>query len=94
MEELIALGVKINDPVVNKDAKSTEKAGTFSVSGSVEGFDSRSTFVEHMEELGWEFHRSPKKTTDVLFADPSGTSSKIKKARDNGTKIISNLKDL
>lgn len=94
LEELIALGVKINDPVVNKDAKSTEKAGTFSVSGSVEGFDSRSTFVEYMEGLGWEFHRSPKKTTDVLFADPSGTSSKIKKARDNGTKIINNLKDL
>lgn len=91
LSELIELGVKINDPVVNENAG---EKGTFSVSGGVEGFANRNDFVAHMESLGWEFHRSPKKTTDVLFADPNGTSSKIKKARANGTKIIDKLEDL
>lgn len=91
LNELIELGVKINDP---EKKENVEYKGTFSVSGSVNGFANRSEFVEHMEKLGWEFHRSPKKTTDVLFADPNGTSSKIKKARENGTKIIDDLANL
>lgn len=91
LNELIKLGFKINDPI-KKDNQG--KKGTFSVSGSVEGFANRNEFVEYMENNGWEFHRNPKKDTDILFADPNGTSSKIKKARDNGTKIINNLKDL
>lgn len=88
LNELIKLGVKINDPV-NKEIK-----GTFSVSGSMKGFANRDEFVKYMETLGWEFHKSPKKDTDVLFANPNGTSSKIKKAKANGTRIIDNLKDL
>lgn len=91
LNELIELGVKINDPVVEGDK---EIKGTFSVSGSVEGFANRDEFVKHMESLGWEFHKAPKKDTDVLFADPNGTSSKIKKAKANGTRIIKDLKDL
>lgn len=89
LNEMIELGVKINDPKVVESTK-----GTFSVSGSVEGFDNRGDFVKHMEELGWEFHKAPKKETNVLFADPNGTSSKIKKARENGTRIIDKLEDL
>lgn len=92
LSELVELGVKINDPIQAED--NVEKKGTFSVSGGVEGFANRNDFVAHMESLGWEFHRSPQKTTDVLFADPNGTSSKIKKARANGTKIIDKLSDL
>lgn len=88
--ELVELGFKINDPT----EQNRKTKGSFSVSGSVEGFANRNEFVEYMENLGWEFHRSPKKTTDVLFADPNGSSSKIKKARENGTKIINNLNDL
>ena len=90
-DKLMDLGVKVNDPVKADNAK---KKGTFSVSGSVEGFANRDDFVDHMENDGWEFHKSPKKTTDVLFADPNGTSSKIKKARENGTRIIDNIDDL
>ena len=90
-EELVALGVKVNNPEEISDA---EKKGTFSVSGSVEGFANRGEFVKHMESLGWEFHKAPKKTPDILFADPNGTSSKIKKARKDGVKIIDNLNDL
>lgn len=90
--ELVELGVQINDPVkADKDKKSK---GTFSVSGSVEGFANRDDFVEHMEADGWEFHKSPKKDTDVLFADPNGTSSKVKKAKANGTRVIESLDDL
>lgn len=91
-KELVELGVKVNDPIQNDEP--VESKGTFSVSGSVEGFANRNEFVEHMESIGWEFHKSPKKTTDVLFADPNGTSSKIKKARKDGVKIIDNLNDL
>lgn len=91
LNELIKLGFKINDPI-KKNSEAFK--GTFSVSGSVEGFSNRSEFVKHMEDLGWEFHKSPKKSTDVIFADPSGTSSKLQKARENGTRIINNLKDL
>lgn len=90
MYTLSKMGVHIND-----ELKSHEVAvGTFSVSGSVEGFANRDEFVKHMQTLGWEFHRSPKVDTDILFADPNGTSSKIKKARDNGTRIIDKLSDL
>lgn len=91
LNELLELGVKINDPVTNENK---ESKGTFSVSGSVEGFANRDNFVKHMEGLGWEFHKTPKKDTDVLFADPDGTSSKVKKAKDNGTRIINRLEDL
>jgi DNA ligase (NAD+) len=90
LNELIELGVKINDP----QKKDIKKQGTFSVSGSVDGFANRNEFVEYMEGLGWEFHRTPKKDTDILFADPNGTSSKIKKAKANGTRIIKNIKDM
>lgn len=90
-DKLVDLGVKVNDPIKKDNA---EKKGTFSVSGSVEGFANRDDFVEHMEADGWEFHKSPKKTTDVLFADPNGTSSKIKKAKANGTRIIDSVDDL
>lgn len=91
LDKLIELGVKINDPVKKVDG---EIKGTFSVSGSVEGFANREDFVKHMESQGWEFHKSPKKTTTVLFADPNGTSSKVEKARKNGTRIIDKLEDL
>lgn len=91
LNKLIEIGVKINDPLKDVNIKSK---GSFSVSGSVEGFNNRDEFVEYMEKLGWEFHKSPKKTTDVLFADPNGTSSKVEKARKNGTRIIDKLEDL
>lgn len=91
-EELVALGFKVNDP--SKDSVKMERKGSFSVSGSVVGFSNREEFVAHMEGLGWEYHKSPKKDTDVLFADPNGTSSKIKKARENGTRIMDNIEDL
>lgn len=89
VNQLVALGVKINDP---KPVLAT--SGTFSVSGSVEGFANREDFVKHMESLGWEFHKAPKKDTDVLFADPESTSSKVKKARENGTRIVLRFEDL
>lgn len=89
LEELMALGVIINDP-----KKSEEVKGAFSVSGSVDGFANRSEFVEYLKEKGWEFHKSPKKSTDVLFADPTSTSSKVRKAKENGTRIIKSLEDL
>lgn len=92
LNELIELGVIINDPVVSEETQ--EIKGSFSVSGSVEGFDSQSDLVKHMEGLGWEYHKSPKKNTDVLFADPEGTSNKIKKAIKDGVRIIDNIKDL
>jgi len=93
LNELIKLGVKINDPDPSKELSKPTK-GTFSVSGNVEGFSNRNEFVSHMENLGWEFHKAPKKDTDVLFADPNGTSSKIKKALANGTKIVKKIEDL
>lgn len=92
LNELIELGVIINDPVVSEETQ--EIKGSFSVSGSVEGFDSQSDLVKHMEGLGWEYHKSPKKNTNVLFADPEGTSNKIKKAIKDGVRIIDNIKDL
>lgn len=92
-KQLVALGFKVNDPDPEKKSN-VEKKGTFSVSGPVEGFSNRDEFVAHMESLGWEFHKSPKKDTDILFADPKGTSSKIAKARENGTRILDNIKDI
>lgn len=92
-EEMKKLGVKVNDP--EKKDSGVVVRGSFSVSGSVpKEFSNRNDFVEHLEKEGWEYHKSPKKTTNYLFADPDGTSSKIKKAKENGTKIIQNLEDL
>jgi len=92
LNELIELGVVINDPETKDE--SIEIKGTFSVSGSVDGFANRSELVKYMEGLGWVFHKSPNKNTDVLFADPNGTSNKIKTAKDNGTKIIETIDEL
>lgn len=92
LDELIELGVIINDPIVSEEIQ--EIKGSFSVSGSIEGFDSQSDLVRYMEGLGWEYHKSPKKSTNVLFADPEGTSNKIKKAKKDGVRIIDNIKDL
>lgn len=92
LENLVKIGVKVNDPLENESR--VEFKGTFSVSGSVEGFNSRIEFVEYMENNGWFFHKTPKKDTVVLFADPESTSSKVKKAKANGTRIINNLRDL
>ena len=89
-KELLSLGV-----VPLKKAKSsTEIKGSFSVSGSVEGFNNRDEFVEYMEKEGWEFHKSPKKDTTILFADPESTSSKVVKAKKNGTRVVKNISDL
>lgn len=89
LTDLLKLGVKIHDPI-----QKVATSGSFSVSGSVDGFANRADFVAYMESLGWEYHKSPKADTDVLFADPEGTSSKIKKARANGTKITLDLKEI
>lgn len=89
LDKLVELGVVIND---KEKVEATQ--GSFSVSGSVEGFKNRGEFVEFMESQGWEFHKSPKKTTDVLFADPESTSSKVKRARANGTRIVKSYEDL
>lgn len=89
--ETVKTLVRINDNLPDEDFVAV---GSFSVSGSVEGFANRGEFVKHMEALGWEFHKSPKADTGVLFADPNGTSAKIKKARANGTRIIDRLEDL
>ena len=92
-KEMVDLGVKVNDPA--KVSSNQEIKGSFSVSGAVpEGFSGRASFVEHLESLGWEYHKSPKKTTDYLFADPEGTTSKVKKAVENGTKIIRFIEEL
>lgn len=92
LAELIELGFIINDPEVDQVKKIAK--GTFSISGSVEGFNNRNEVVEYMEKLGWEYHKSPKKDTDVLFADPNSTSNKILKAKKDGIKIIDNIKNL
>lgn len=91
LAKLVEIGVEINNP---EKKEKVESLGSFSVSGSVDGFSNRDEFIEHMESLGWEYHKSPKKTTDVLFADPEETSSKIKKAKENGTRIVEKLEDL
>lgn len=90
LRELISMGVKVNA----QKPKQVATKGSFSVSGSVEGFSNRASFIEHMENEGWEYHKSPKKDTDILFADPQGTSSKIKKAIANGTKIMDSIENL
>lgn len=91
LNKIIDLGFKINDPEVSNVK---EKKGSFSVSGSVEGFSNRDEFVEYMENNGWEFHKSPKKDTTLLFADPDSTSSKVLKAKKNGTKIVNRVEDI
>lgn len=92
LAELIELGFIINDPIINETP--TETKGTFSVSGSNKSFESQADLVSHMEALGWEYHKSPKKNTDVLFADPNGTSNKIIKARKDGVRIIDDINNL
>ena len=91
LEDLIKIGVKINE---TKKDSNMESKGSFSISGSIEGFSNRDEFVSHMESLGWEYHKSPKKDTNVLFGNPEDKSSKIVKAKKNGTRIVAKLEDL
>lgn len=63
---------------------------TISISGTVpQPFANRNALVDWIEENGGEFHSTPKKETTIMIGDPESTSSKIVKAKKNGTTIIS-----
>ena len=82
-----------NGVVFDDDEDSGEKrlqGLSFSMSGSVpEGFSNRNELVEFIESEGGEFHSSPKSSTSYMIADAEGTSSKVKKAKSNGTEFLS-----
>lgn len=90
IEGMRSAGVVFEIPEKTVTVADSPVAGlSFSISGSVpEGFENRQALVDWLEQHGGVFHSSPKKTTDVLIGDPSGTSSKIKKAVSNGVDVM------
>lgn len=89
-ERLLTRNVVMNEPEI---AQITGQS--FSISGNVpEGFKNRNEFVDYMQSQGWTYDASPTKDTTVMFGDPNGSSSKIKKALKNGTRIIASPDEL
>ena len=88
--KLLARGVVMNKPSVKK-----RSGQSFSISGIVpDGFKNRNEFVNHMESLGWKYDTTPNKNTSIMFGDKYSTSSKIKKAKQFGIKIIESIDEL
>lgn len=95
LEKLYAVGLLKHDDEDNHDhtgvvpTVSKVSGKSFCISGSVPaGFSNRSEFVDWLEENDAVFHSSPKKDTDYMIGDPDGSSSKLAKARRNGTVVI------
>lgn len=86
-KKLVDSGVKIDNGL----AKETKQSNgvSFAISGKVpNGFSNRNAFVDYMENLGFTFNSSIKKTTDFVLGDENDSSSKIKKAKQFNIKII------
>lgn len=90
IDRMIAAGVQFEIPAPVSVSVESKIAGvSVSISGSVpERFANRQEFVAWVEEHGGEFHSSPKKATNLLIGDPNGSSSKIQKAIQNGTTVM------
>jgi len=97
IERLLAAGVKFKSSGVpaTGDSGATEVDSplvglSFSISGAVpSAFANRDALVEYLEAHGALFHSSPKKDTSYMIGEPSGASSKIKKAVSYGVEFIS-----
>ena len=80
---------------MNKPSVKKRSGQSFSISGIVpDGFKNRNEFVNHMESLGWKYDTTPNKNTSIMFGDKYSTSSKIKKAKQFGIKIIESIDEL
>lgn len=67
--------------------------GSFAITGKVPpAFKNRKEYVEYLENLGYSYHSSIKKDTDFLIIDDlTSESSKAKKARLLGVKLVKEL---
>lgn len=71
-----------------KEPVSTETKGKVCITGS--GPKGRKELISDLETMGYEFSSGVTKETDILLCnDINGTSSKLKKARQLGIKLIS-----
>lgn len=79
-------GVKFNGPV----EKNNKLSGiSFSISGKVpKPFSSRDKWIDFIEENGGKFDSAPKASTSFIIANESESSSKVKKAKNLGTKFL------
>jgi len=71
-----------------KTIENAEKRGQVCMTGK--GPLGRKELIKIIEDRGYEFSSTVTKTTDILLCeDPEGTSSKLQKARKNGTTLMS-----
>lgn len=94
IDEMLTAGVKFGSTTEASSESKAESSAlqglSFSISGEVPNpFNNRSEWVSYLEDNGAEFHGSPKASTSFMVADPSGSSSKIKKASSLGTQFLS-----
>jgi DNA ligase (NAD+) len=86
--ELREVGVNL-DRLPEDEPVDTSNGHSFVVTGSVPGYDSRKVFEQLMERKGWTKQGSVSAKTEYLvMEDKDSTSSKAKKARELGVKII------
>lgn len=89
LDRLAAHGVNMGTEAADsEDAPAPLTGQTVVVTGKV-GTLTRTEVQERIESLGGKASSSVSKSTTLLVADPGATSSKAKKARDLGVKIIS-----
>ncbi len=87
-EENQKLLEELLEAVSIQDAGSGESRGQVSMTGK--GPIGRKELQKIIEDRGYEFSSTVTKTTDILLCeDPEGTSSKLQKARKNGTTLMS-----
>ena len=87
-EENQALLDELLQAVSLRETENTESRGQVCMTGK--GPMGRKELQKIIEDRGYEFTSSVTKSTDILLCeDPEGTSSKLQKARKNGTQLIS-----
>ena len=88
IDDLREQGVNL-DRLPEDEPVDTSNGHTFVVTGSVPGYDSRKVYEQLMERQGWTKQGSVSAKTEYLvMEDKDSTSSKAKKARELGVKIV------
>ena len=83
--KMVGFGVVVDNGI----GKKVQEKGHFAISGKVPAdFANRNDFVDYMNSVGWVFDSAPKATTNIIFGNEDDTSSKIKKAKKLGIKIV------
>lgn len=89
IDRMIEAGVEFPALEASEDSGDSLAGLSFAISGPVPApFPNRGAWIEFIEANSGAFHSGPKAGTSFMVADSSGSSSKVKKAKELGVEFI------